>query len=71
MTTPAYLYNLHKCLIITVDVVFVNENAFMILSERRLKFMNVDHIKFLNQDSLLKALYKVINYMEEKVSLYM
>ena len=45
VTTPSDFYKLHKFVILTVDVMFVNINAFMIISARKLNFVTIYYIQ--------------------------
>ena len=53
-------YKLHKFVTITDDVMFVNGNAFMITSERNIKFATVEHIPIQTTDNISKSLNIVV-----------
>ena len=53
-------YNIHKFVTLTADVIYVNENAFMITPVRKLKLGNVEHILSWTFGHLNKSLNKMI-----------
>ena len=57
---PEILYKLHKLVKLTADVMFVNGNKFMMMSERKLNFVTADHIPSQTEEHIIKSLNKVI-----------
>ena len=53
-------YKLHKFATLMADIMFVNGNAFMIASPRKLKFVTVEHIPSLTFKQLNEIIIKVI-----------
>ena len=60
MNIPEDFHELHKFVILTANVMFVNGNAFMITSARELKFASIEHISGKTYEQLCRNLNKVI-----------
>ena len=45
---------------LTADVMFVNGNKFMMISERKLNFVTADHIPSHTEEHIIKSLNKAI-----------
>ena len=58
---PQYFNKLHKFVILTSDVMFVNLNLFMITSAKKIEFATVGHIPSQTDEQISKILNKVIN----------
>ena len=59
---PEILYKLHKLVKLTADVMFVNGNKFMMMSERKLNFVTADHIPSHTEEHIIKSLNKAIKF---------
>ena len=60
MPITAYFYELHKFVKLMADIIFINGNAFMLISENKFKFVTVKHISSWTSGQISKILNKAI-----------